>query len=142
MSQMPVYILGGYQSDFARNWAREELGLFDMFSDTVQRGMASAQLDPTDIEVGHVGNFVGDRFTGQAHLGGFFGHVDPAMAYVPRGIDKLMGGSRALVWRLSDFFCEKLSRFCPLVLIPSGASCPSTASSSRLTQHVRRIVSR
>lgn len=118
MSQQPVYILGGYQSDFARNWAREELGLFDMFSDTVQRGMASAQLDPADIEVGHVGNFVGDRFTGQAHLGGFFGHVDPAMAYVPasRHEAACASGSMALLAAMADLQAGHYQLACVLGL--------------------------
>ena len=28
----PVYILGGSQTDFARNWAREGLEIYDMFA--------------------------------------------------------------------------------------------------------------
>ena len=27
-----VYILGGSQTDFARNWAREDLEIYDMFA--------------------------------------------------------------------------------------------------------------
>ena len=29
-----IYILGGSQSDFARNWAREGLEIYDMFTES------------------------------------------------------------------------------------------------------------
>ena len=35
MSQA-VYILGGAQSDFARNWAREGLEIYDMFAEALR----------------------------------------------------------------------------------------------------------
>ena len=52
-----VYILGGYQTDFAQNWARNELDLFDVFKDTVHKGLNGTNLEPRDVEVAHVGNF-------------------------------------------------------------------------------------
>lgn len=67
-----TYILGGWQSDFSRNWAREGMSLTDGFTQALGEGLASADLDPADIDVGHVGNFVGDLFAGQGLLGGFF----------------------------------------------------------------------
>lgn len=70
-----VYVLGGWQSDFARNWAREGIDLAGAFAETVNEGLAAAKLDAADIETGHVGNFVSDLFAGQALLGGFFGLV-------------------------------------------------------------------
>ena len=76
MSQA-VYILGGTQTDFARNWAREGLEIYDMFSEVLRDGIAAADIEPDQIEVGHVGNFVGYLFTGQGLLGGFFGQVYP-----------------------------------------------------------------
>jgi len=79
----PIYILGGSQTDFARNWAREELGLFDMFAECLRDAVADAAVDPAQIEVGHVGNFVGELFAGQGLLGGFFGHVFPELAALP-----------------------------------------------------------
>ena len=33
-----VYILGGAQTDFARNWAREGLEIYDMFAEVLQQG--------------------------------------------------------------------------------------------------------
>ena len=82
MSQ-PIYILGGSQTDFARNWAREGLEIYDMFSAVLQDAIAAAQIEPAQIEVGHVGNFVGDLFTGQGLIGGFFGQVYPELAAIP-----------------------------------------------------------
>ena len=78
-----IYILGGAQSDFARNWNREGLEIYDMFADALQAGIAAANIEPAQIEVGHVGNFVGDLFTGQGLLGGFFGQVYPELASLP-----------------------------------------------------------
>lgn len=78
-----IYVLGGWQSDFSRNWAREGMEIADGFAETLNQGLASAKLDPHEIESGHVGNFVGDLFAGQGLLGGFFGLVDPAFDGLP-----------------------------------------------------------
>ncbi len=104
MSQQPIYILGGHQSDFASNIARQDRTLFDLFADTVRQGMSSCRLDASEIQVGHVGNFVGDLFNGQGQLGGFFGHVDPALAYLPasRHEAACASGSMALMAAMAD----------------------------------------
>lgn len=68
-----VYILGGWQSDFSRNWDREGIDLADAFSETVLNGLDAVQLDPRDVDTGHVGNFVAELFVRQGLLGGFFG---------------------------------------------------------------------
>jgi len=104
MSKSRVYILGGHQSDFARNWVREQKSIFDLFSDSVRGALDATKLDPTDIQVGHVGNFVSASYTGQAHLGGFFGHVDPALAYLPASSHEAAcaSGSMALLAAMAD----------------------------------------
>ena len=78
-----IYILGGSHSDFARNWAREGLGLYDMFEHSLQQAVADAAIEPAQIEVGHVGNFAGELFARQGLVGGFFGHVYPELAAIP-----------------------------------------------------------
>ncbi|QUD89491.1 acetyl-CoA acetyltransferase [Phenylobacterium montanum] len=78
-----VYILGGWQSDFSTNWAREGKEIADAFADAVEHGLASVGLEPRDIDCGHVGNFVGDLFAGQGLLGGFFGLVHPDFDGLP-----------------------------------------------------------
>ena len=70
-----VYILGGSQTDFARNWAREGFEVFDMFAAALTDAVNDAGIEPGQIDVGHVGNFVADLFAGQGLLGGFFGQV-------------------------------------------------------------------
>ena len=62
---VPIYVLGGSQTDFARNWAREGLSIYDMFRETLDQALHSTGINPDQIEVGHVGNFGGDLFTGQ-----------------------------------------------------------------------------
>jgi acetyl-CoA C-acetyltransferase len=78
-----VYILGGWQSDFSRNWARERTDFAGAFAEVVGEGLAAVDLEPKDIEAGHVGNFVGDLFAGQGLLGGFFGLVHPDFDGMP-----------------------------------------------------------
>ncbi len=78
-----VYILGGWQSDFAANWARQGMELADGFAECVGKGLEQTQLDPKDIGAGHVGNFVAELFAGQGLLGGFFGLVHPDFDGMP-----------------------------------------------------------
>lgn len=78
-----VYILGGWQSDFSVNWARQGMSLADAFAQAVGEGLAAVDLDPEDLETGHVGNFAGELFAGQGLLGGFFGQVHPALDGLP-----------------------------------------------------------
>lgn len=99
-----VYILGGAQTDFARNWAREDLGLFDMFSEVLTKAVNSTGIEPEQIEVGHVGNFVAELFAGQGLLGGYFGHVYPGLARIPtsRHEAACASGSMAALAAMSD----------------------------------------
>ncbi|MFQ3325065.1 MAG: acetyl-CoA C-acetyltransferase [Pseudomonadales bacterium] len=99
-----VYILGGAQTDFARNWAREDLSIYDMFKEALSEGVTQAGIEPEQIEVGHVGNFVGELFTGQGLLGGFFGHVYPELADIPtaRHEAACASGSLAILAAMRD----------------------------------------
>ena len=78
-----TYVLGGYQTDFAANWQRSGVELFDAFRGTVLAGLEATHLEPTDIDVAHVGNFAAEIFCRQGHLGGFFAAADPALAGLP-----------------------------------------------------------
>ena len=57
-----VYILGGYQTDFSQNWARNGIEIFDAFGGTVRSAIEAVDLQPEDIEVAHVGNFAAELF--------------------------------------------------------------------------------
>lgn len=78
-----IYVLGGAQTDFARNWAREGKGIYDLFAEALTTAVADAGIDPGQIQSGHVGNFVGDLFARQGLLNGFFGHVFPELSAIP-----------------------------------------------------------
>ena len=78
-----VYILGGYQSDFAQNWHRNELDLLDVFQDIISKGLNSVDLEPKDVDVAHVGNFTAELFCNQGHLGGFFVSSHPDFFGLP-----------------------------------------------------------
>ncbi|MBT8114729.1 MAG: acetyl-CoA acetyltransferase [Arenicella sp.] len=99
-----VYVLGGSQTDFSRNWAREELDLYTMFRTVVTDAVDSVGIDPGQIEVGHVGNFVAELFVGQGLLGGYFGHVYPELANIPtsRHEAACASGSMAALAAMSD----------------------------------------
>ncbi|MFC4290849.1 acetyl-CoA acetyltransferase [Sphingorhabdus arenilitoris] len=111
-----IYILGGHQSDFAENWTRQERSLYDLFADTLKQGMAKCALDATEIQVGHVGNFVAELFTGQGMLGGFFGHVDRAFAGMPaaRHEGACASGSLAILAAMADIESGRYDLACVL----------------------------
>lgn len=78
-----VYVLGGWQSDFSRNWTREGLDIAGAFAEALNEALTATDLAPNEIECGHVGNFVGELFAGQGLLGGFFGLVHPDLDGLP-----------------------------------------------------------
>ncbi|MEE4279203.1 MAG: acetyl-CoA acetyltransferase [Halieaceae bacterium] len=99
-----VYILGGAQTDFARNWGREGLDIYAMFREVLEGAVADAAIEPAQIEVGHVGNFVADLFCRQGLLGGFFAQVYPELAGVPtsRHEAACASGSMAMLGAMRD----------------------------------------
>ncbi|MEH6663968.1 MAG: acetyl-CoA acetyltransferase [Brevundimonas sp.] len=99
-----VYILGGWQSDFRRNWAREGMEIADGFAETLNGGLEATGLEPGDIDVGHVGNFVGDLFAGQGMLGGFFALSDDRFDGMPasRHEGACASGSLAILAAMAD----------------------------------------
>jgi acetyl-CoA C-acetyltransferase len=67
-----VWILGGYQSDFARNLTKECRDFADLTREVVDATLAAANVDVADIAatgVVHVANAFGEMFAEQGHLG-------------------------------------------------------------------------
>ncbi|BBZ47877.1 acetyl-CoA acetyltransferase [Mycobacterium parmense] len=64
-----VWILGGYQSDFARNVTKEGLDFAALTAEIVEHTLAAASLTADGIGVVHVANAFGELFAGQGHLG-------------------------------------------------------------------------
>ena len=81
----PVYILGGFQTDFARNWTKEGKHISAMIREAVQGCLATTGVEPSEIQVGHVGNFAAELYAMQGHLGAFLVDVDPALSGLPTG---------------------------------------------------------
>jgi acetyl-CoA C-acetyltransferase len=79
MGSASVWIAGSYQSDFARNYAREGLEISDMVGEAVAGTLESARLSPHDVGAVHVGNAFGQLFTGQGQLGAMPATVEPAL---------------------------------------------------------------
>ncbi len=113
-----VYILGGSQTDFARNWAREGVDVLDVFTETLNAGLEATGLEYRDLETGHVGNFTGELFNGQGILGGFFPMVDPALAGLPtsRHEAACASGSIALLAAAAEIEAGRYGLACVLGL--------------------------
>ncbi|MED5420278.1 MAG: acetyl-CoA acetyltransferase [Pseudomonadota bacterium] len=109
-----IYMLGGAQTDFAENWSRSNKSMFDLFSDGVLAALANTRLEPKDIGVGHVGNFVGELFTGQGMLGGYFGHVHPDFSGMPasRHEGACASGSLAVLAAMADLESRRYEMAC------------------------------
>lgn len=86
MTKTPdVYVLGGYQTDFARNWSKEQKHFLAMMREAVLGGLAETKIAPEEIDVAHVGNFAASLYCKQGHIGAFFVEVDPAFSGLPTG---------------------------------------------------------
>ncbi len=79
----PVYILGGAQTDFARNWSREDLGIDAMMKEVLEDGLSATRLEPRDIDSVHVTNFTAELFCHQGQLGGMVASFHPDLSGVP-----------------------------------------------------------
>ena len=78
-----VFVLGGHQTDFARNYAKEGLEIADLVSDVVRGTLDAADMEASAVETVHVGNAFGQLFNGQGHLGAMPATVEPALWGVP-----------------------------------------------------------
>ncbi|GAC1403835.1 MAG: acetyl-CoA acetyltransferase [Mycobacterium sp.] len=99
-----VWILGGYQSDFARNFSREGHDFADLTAEIVDNTLAAAKLDAADIEVIHVANAFGEMFARQGHLGAMPASVNDGLWDKPssRHEAACASGSVATLAALSD----------------------------------------
>ena len=78
-----TWMLGGYQSDFARSLAREGLGISDLTHEIVEGTLDAAGIDVTEVDSVHVANAFGQLYTGQGHLGAMPATVVPKLWGVP-----------------------------------------------------------
>ena len=85
MATPEVYVLGGYQTDFARNWTKEGKHFSALMRESVLGALQECEIAPEEIESSHVGNFAAELYCMQGHLGAFFTEVDPAFSGLPTG---------------------------------------------------------
>ena len=78
-----TYILGGYQTDFARNWMRHGQAIPDILEEVVNGALEATGVPAHEIETGHVGNFAAELYAMQGHLGAFLVQTHPAFRGLP-----------------------------------------------------------
>ena len=86
-----VYILGGAQTDFERNWKKEGKNMVALLKEAVADGFVNANITLDDVKelnkenrvACFVGNFIAEKYTEQGHLGPFLTEVDSAFYGVP-----------------------------------------------------------
>jgi acetyl-CoA C-acetyltransferase len=99
-----VWILGGYQSDFARNLTREGHDFANLTAEIVNNTLSAARVDAADIDVIHVANAFGEMFARQGHLGAMPASVNDELWAKPasRHEAACASGSVATLAALSD----------------------------------------
>ncbi len=83
MRKDKVYILGGYQTDFARNWARENKHISAMMREAYEGTSYFTKIEPAQIDAAFIANFAAELFCTQAHLSSFFIDFNPAFSSLP-----------------------------------------------------------
>jgi acetyl-CoA C-acetyltransferase len=128
-----VWLLGGYQTDFARNFSREGLDFADLTGEVVRRTLESARVGAAEVEVIHVGNAFGELFTGQGHLGAMPATVCDDLWGIPaaRHEAACASGSVAALAAMADLRSETYS--CALVV---GVELEKTVPGDTATQYL------
>jgi acetyl-CoA C-acetyltransferase len=78
-----VFVLGGFQTDFAKVWSRQGQDISDMTRDATLGALAACTLEASEIQSIHVGNAFGELQRQQAHLGAMVAQVVPELWGVP-----------------------------------------------------------
>jgi acetyl-CoA C-acetyltransferase len=104
-----IYILGGYQTDFANNYSKKGFGIQDIMQETISGGLQSAKIEASDIEVAHIGNFIGELTAHQGHLGGFISELFPEFNNIPafRHEAACASGGLAILSAMTDILSGK-----------------------------------
>lgn len=86
-----VYVLGGAQTDFERNWTKEGKNTLALLKEALRDGLAEAGVSYEDITCLNqenrvacfVGNFIAEHYIDQGHLGALLTEAHPAFYGVP-----------------------------------------------------------
>ena len=88
-----VYVLGGAQTDFERNWSKEGKGVIALLKEVMDDGLKSIDLSYDELArlnrekkiACFVGNFIAEHYINQGHLGALLTEVHPAFFGIPCG---------------------------------------------------------
>lgn len=80
---MAIFLLGGYQTDFARAWSREGLDFTHMMGEAIDGALAAADIEASEIDAVHVGNAFGELYRNQGHLAAMVAQVRPELHGIP-----------------------------------------------------------
>lgn len=86
-----VYLLGGAQTDFSRNWSKEGKNFVALLKEAIGDALKNCQLGFEDIAslnqenkvACFIGNFIAEQYVNQGHLGAFLTEVHSAFYGVP-----------------------------------------------------------
>lgn len=86
-----VYVLGGAQTDFERNWSKEGKNEIALLREVLSDGLQEAGVSFADVALLNqenkiacfVGNFIAEKYVEQGHLGALLTEVDPCFFGVP-----------------------------------------------------------
>jgi acetyl-CoA C-acetyltransferase len=83
MTAPRVYVLGGYQTDFAKSWSRGGGDISTIIRDTTLGVLGACDLEAASIGTIHVGNAFGELHRNQAHLGAMVASTLPEFYGTP-----------------------------------------------------------
>lgn len=86
-----VYVLGGAQTDFERNWYKEGKNVIALLREVLEESLKSCGMSFSDVSelnkknkiACFVGNFIAEKYIDQGHLGALLTEVDSAFYGVP-----------------------------------------------------------
>ena len=86
-----VFVMGGAQTDFERNWTKEGKNMIAILREAVEDGFSGADFSYEELKrlngenrvAAFVGNFIAEQYVDQGHLGAFLTEVNPAFYGVP-----------------------------------------------------------
>src|SRR5208337_1300134 len=110
----PVYVLGGAQTDFARNWSKEGKHFVAAMREATLGALEATRIEPREVETAHVGNFAAELYARQGHIGAFFLEIDPAFSGLPtsRHEAACASGSIALIAASADIEAARYDLAC------------------------------
>ena len=87
----PVYVLGGAQTDYERNWTKEGKNEIALLKECMEDALRDAGISYNEIEklntqnriACFVGNFIAEKYIDQGHLGALLTEIHPSFIGVP-----------------------------------------------------------